>query len=59
MCVSLRVLFAATKTEFVQMFEQSRRLLRTVLPLGRCSKCLLPYCVSRSEIFPLLYTVCY
>ena len=56
----LRVLFAATNTEFVQTFLQNLpRLWRAVLPLAGCCKHLLPYCVSISEGFPLLDTVYY
>ena len=55
MRVSLRVLFAATNTPFVQKALQNlRRLLRALLLLAVCSKHLLPYCVSSSEGFPFL-----
>jgi hypothetical protein len=58
--VSLRVLLAATNTEFVQTFLQIlSRLWRTVSPLAGCCKHLLSYCVSSSEGFPLLDTVFY
>jgi len=53
LCVSLRVLFAATNTQFVQTFLQNlRRLWRAGLLLAECSKYLLLYCVPAAKDFP-------